>query len=101
MGGLEYCQILNENSRGKLDHDLYYNCPNYEKKYISFSYDKWCIGWILYELCSEINMSDSLKQQLDTANFDEWTPFGLKDAFFNELFTKYFVILVLFLKFVY
>ncbi len=91
LGGLEYCQIINDKATAKLEQDLYYNCPNHEKENISLNYDKWCIGWVLYELCSEINTSDSLKKQLDTASFKDWPLFTLKDPFFNELFTKYFI----------
>jgi hypothetical protein len=48
LGGMYFIEKLNNHLPPK--RHLYYECSNEEKATLGFDYDKWCIGWVLYEL---------------------------------------------------
>ena len=48
LGGLYFVEKL-DNHLAPTRH-LHYNCTSQEKANLTLDYDKWCIGWVLYEL---------------------------------------------------
>ena len=48
LSGLYFVEKLDKHSAPK--RYLHYMCSKEEKANLTLDYDKWCIGWVLYEL---------------------------------------------------
>jgi serine/threonine protein kinase len=63
--------------------DINFMAPEYaESKNISLKYDIWCLGWVLYHMCTQENPYDLLN---DIPNFKKWNKPQLPENFRFQL----------------
>jgi hypothetical protein len=69
---------------------LYYECSNEEKASLGFDYDKWCIGWVLYELTTRgfPISSTSPSKYLNSTSRDLSAHLNTKFPQFNAILKK-------------
>jgi hypothetical protein len=54
LGGMYFVEKLDQHySQPPVKRQLFYKCTDEERENLGLDYDKWCIGWVLYELTTQ------------------------------------------------
>ena len=98
LGGMYFVEnLLDRHSQPPVvvKRQLFYKCTNAEKQNLSLDYDKWCIGWVLYELTTQGVDNTKSTPKFSFTSSSSYLTSGGKDlsAFLNPKYAEFNAIL--------